>query len=144
MRNFTHRCPKSGHAFSKLGQFFPIFEKEQGRSPLPPLLTCLCNTFCFYTRKSTNGKRLWSRWLYFWNNLRHTSEVLKKILVLNIFRILKMKYVAKLTTIWKLFEHLWMTTSEDSGNKILLFNSNEPPESNLCSFEKIYSQNNIS
>ena len=37
-----------------------------------------------------------------------------------------------------------MAASEDSDNKILLFNNNEPPESNLCSFEKIYSQNNIS
>ena len=37
-----------------------------------------------------------------------------------------------------------MATSEDSDNKILLFNNKEPPESNLCSFEKIYSQNNIS
>ena len=41
MRNFTHRCPKSGHFFPKLGQFFPIFEKRQGRtasSPPPPFL----------------------------------------------------------------------------------------------------------
>ena len=35
MRNFTYRCPKSGHFPPKLGQFFPIFEKGQGR-PLPP------------------------------------------------------------------------------------------------------------
>ena len=34
--NFTHRCPKSGHFFSKLAQFYPIFEKGQGRLPPPP------------------------------------------------------------------------------------------------------------
>ena len=39
MRNFTHRWPKSGHFFSKLGHFFPIFEKGQGRPP--PLVTRL-------------------------------------------------------------------------------------------------------
>ena len=38
-----------------------------------------------------------------------------------------------------------MSASEDSDNKILLlFNNNKSPESNLCSFEKIYSQHNIS
>ena len=36
-----------------------------------------------------------------------------------------------------------MATSEDFDNKILLSNNNGPPESNLCSFEKIFSQNNI-
>ena len=38
MRNFTHRCPNSGHLFPNLGQFFPIFEKGQGKPPplLPP------------------------------------------------------------------------------------------------------------
>ena len=35
MRNFTHRWPQSGHFFPKLGLFFPIFEKGQGR-PRPP------------------------------------------------------------------------------------------------------------
>ena len=37
------KCPKSGHFFPKLGQFFPIFEKGQGiPSPLPiPLVTRL-------------------------------------------------------------------------------------------------------
>ena len=33
MRNFTHRLPKSGHFSSKLGHFFPIFEKGQERPP---------------------------------------------------------------------------------------------------------------
>ena len=37
-----------------------------------------------------------------------------------------------------------MAASEDSDNKILFSNNNEPPESNLCSFKKIYFQNNIS
>ena len=36
-----------------------------------------------------------------------------------------------------------MAASEDFDNKILLFNNNGPPESNLCSFEKIFFQNNI-
>ena len=36
MRNFTHRCSKSGHFPPKLGQFFPIFEKGQGDLPPPP------------------------------------------------------------------------------------------------------------
>ena len=31
----------SGHFFSKLGHVFPIFEKEQGRLPLPPLVARL-------------------------------------------------------------------------------------------------------
>ena len=37
---FTHRWPQSGHFFHKLGHFFPIFEKGQGRppSPTPPPL----------------------------------------------------------------------------------------------------------
>ena len=35
--NFTHRWPQSGHFFHKLGHFFPIFEKGQGKpSPFPP------------------------------------------------------------------------------------------------------------
>ena len=36
MKNCTHRWPQSGHFFSKLGHFFPIFKKGQGRSPPPP------------------------------------------------------------------------------------------------------------
>ena len=36
MRNFTNRCPKSGHFFSKLVQFYSILEKGQGRPPHPP------------------------------------------------------------------------------------------------------------
>ena len=40
MTNFAHRCQKSGHFFPKLGQFFPTFEKRQGRPPpSPPLVT---------------------------------------------------------------------------------------------------------
>ena len=42
MRNFTHRWPQSGHFFSKLEQFFPFFEKGQGKPPPhPPLVTRL-------------------------------------------------------------------------------------------------------
>ena len=42
MRYCTHRSPQSEHFFSKLGHFFPIFEKGQGRAhPLPPLVTRL-------------------------------------------------------------------------------------------------------
>ena len=42
MRNFTQRWPQSGHFSSKLGQFFQIFEKGQGRPPpVPPLDTRL-------------------------------------------------------------------------------------------------------
>ena len=37
-----------------------------------------------------------------------------------------------------------MTSSEDSDNKILLFNNNDPLNRIGCSFEKIYSQNKIS
>ena len=33
MINCTHRWPQSGHFPSKLGHFFPIFEKRQGRTP---------------------------------------------------------------------------------------------------------------
>ena len=36
-----------------------------------------------------------------------------------------------------------MDASEDPDNNILLFNNDEPPESNLFSFEKMYSKNNI-
>ena len=36
MRNFTHRWPQSGHFVPKLGYFFPISEKGQGRPPTPP------------------------------------------------------------------------------------------------------------
>ena len=43
MRYCTHRWPQSGHFFSKLGNFFPIFEKGQGRpTPFASLVTCLC------------------------------------------------------------------------------------------------------
>ena len=42
MRNITHKWPQSGRFFSKLGHFFPIFGKLQGRPlPLPHLDTCL-------------------------------------------------------------------------------------------------------
>ena len=34
MRNFTHRWPQSGQSSPKLGHFFPIFGKGQGRTPL--------------------------------------------------------------------------------------------------------------
>ena len=33
-----------------------------------------------------------------------------------------------------------MVASEDSNNKILLFNNNEPPESDLCFSEKKYTR----
>ena len=52
MRNFTHRWPQSGHSFSKLGYFFPVFEKVLGRTlpPYPPLVTRLVhgNSFSIY------------------------------------------------------------------------------------------------
>ena len=41
MKNFTLRLPQSGHSFTKLGHFFPIFEKGQERphpTPQPPPL----------------------------------------------------------------------------------------------------------
>ena len=36
MRSLTLRWPQSGHFCSKLGQFFPSFEKGQGRPPPSP------------------------------------------------------------------------------------------------------------
>ena len=36
MRNFSYRSQQSGNSFTKLGHFFPIFEKGQGRPPPPP------------------------------------------------------------------------------------------------------------
>ena len=36
MKTFTHRSPQSGHCFSKLGRFFPIWKKGHGiPSPSP-------------------------------------------------------------------------------------------------------------
>ena len=47
MRNLTHRGHRSGHFPSKLGHFFPIFEKVQVRPPpLPPLVTHLILKHC--------------------------------------------------------------------------------------------------
>ena len=42
MRNLTHIWPQSGHFCPKLGSFFPIFEKEQGRPPPVPLSPSSC------------------------------------------------------------------------------------------------------
>ena len=36
MKSVTHRWQQSGHFFPKLGNFFPISEKGQGKPP-PPL-----------------------------------------------------------------------------------------------------------
>ena len=46
MRNLTHRWRQPGHFCPKLGHFFPIFEKGQGRPPHspPPLVTRLINS----------------------------------------------------------------------------------------------------
>ena len=60
------------------------------------------------------------------------SEVLKKILVLNIFSNSKKMYLVKFTSVQKVLEHLWMATSGDSDDKILLFNNT--PESNRMRF----------
>ena len=60
MRNLTYRCPKSGHFPPKLGQFFPIVEKGQGRPPPPPFLvtplkTCarVSHDACIVIKKET-------------------------------------------------------------------------------------------
>ena len=45
MRNFTHRCPNSGHFFPNLGQCFPIFEKGQGKPPPLPPSSCAPSLF---------------------------------------------------------------------------------------------------
>ena len=62
MKNFTHRCPKSGHFLSKLGQYFTIFEKGQGRPPpLPPLVTRLIFTpqlLIYYIQYENRKSRL--------------------------------------------------------------------------------------
>ena len=57
MRNFTHRWPQSGHFFSKLGHFFPIFGKGLRRpppsSPFPPLP--LFTRLRFYLQRAKRG-----------------------------------------------------------------------------------------
>ena len=62
MKNCTHRCPKSGHFLSKLGQYFTFFEKGQGRPPpLPPLVTRLIFTpqlLIYYIQYENRKSRL--------------------------------------------------------------------------------------
>ena len=53
-------------------------------------------------------------------------------------------YLVKLVTIYKILEHLWMATSGNSDDKILLFNNNGPPESNRMLFWKNTLTKNIS
>ena len=59
MRNFTHGWSQSRYFFSKLGHFFPIFKKGQGRPPhIPPLVTHLLKLyqdmyFIFYALPKT-------------------------------------------------------------------------------------------
>ena len=53
MRNCTYKWPQSGHFFSKLGHFFPIFEKGQGRSPPSPLELRACYVYA----RATFAKR---------------------------------------------------------------------------------------
>ena len=45
-------------------------------------------------------------------------------------------YLVQFATIEKILEHLWMATSGDSDDKILLFNNNGTPESNRMLFWK--------
>ena len=62
------------------------------------------------------------------------SEVLKKILVLNIYFKFPEMYLVKFATILKVLEHLQMAISGNSDDKTLLFNNNGPPESNWMLF----------
>ena len=48
----------------------------------------------------------------------------------------KKMYLVEFVTIYKVLEQLWMATSHDSDDKILLFNNKGPPESNRMSFCK--------
>ena len=68
----------------------------------------------------------------FWNS---PSEVLKKILVINIFSNSNKKCIL-FASISKVLEYLWMATSGNSGNKILIFNNNGPPKSDWILFWK--------
>ena len=65
---------------------------------------------------------------------RSPSEVLKKKLVLNIFSSSQKMYLVKFVIIQKVLEHLLMATSDDSYDKILLFNNKGPPESKRMLF----------
>ena len=59
MRNFIHRWLQSGYFFSKLGNFFPIFEKGAGETspPLPPLVTRL--DWMLVLQKRTGWVNVW-------------------------------------------------------------------------------------
>ena len=52
-------------------------------------------------------------------------------------------YLVTFATTLKVLERLWMATSGNSDNKILLFNNNGPPESNRMLFWKITLTKNV-
>ena len=68
------------------------------------------------------------------------SEVLKKILVVNIFSNSKKMYLVKFATIEKVLDHLWMATFGDSHDKICFSIITDHLNPIGCSFEKIRSQ----
>ena len=61
--------------------------------------------------------------------------MLKKILVLNVFSNFKKMYLVKFAIIEKVFEHLCMATSGDSGDKICFSIITDPLNPIGCSFE---------
>ena len=54
MINFTHRWPQSGHFFSKLGHFFPIFEKGREK-PSPPPPSSYVPEYTHFLQKQLRG-----------------------------------------------------------------------------------------
>ena len=72
------------------------------------------------------------------------SEVVKKILVLNIFSNSTKMYLIKFATIWNVLKHLWMTSPGGSDDKILFSIITDPLNPIGCSFEKMRSLKSIS
>ena len=68
---WNFRWIQSGHFFCKLGHFFPIFEKEKGKPPVPfhPLVTRL-NSYVYITWDPFNQIRQYTalpKFTWFWN-----------------------------------------------------------------------------
>ena len=64
-------------------------------------------------------------------------ELLRKMLVVNIFLNSKKMYLVKFTTIWKFLERLWMTSSANFDDKILLSSNMNSLKSNQMLFWEI-------
>ena len=82
MRNFTHRCPKSGHFFSKLGQVFLFLKK--GRGDLPPSPSSYAPAYLLQSEHNKKMRVKRSRnmkYLFYKNNAKKNGTFHKQIML---------------------------------------------------------------